>query len=111
MCKDGTRGERVKRLFCFPPFRPFPHFLFVHERWEKDITDTFGTMTAAVKSGQRRPDEDMLREEKVHAQYITLSPVDSRFISICVTNFSSDRDYSHDWHGDDDDTSMVLPCS
>ena len=84
MCKDGTRGERVKR-----------------------------SMTAAVKSGQRRPDEDMLREEKVHAQYITLSPVDSRFISICVTNFSSDRDYSHDWDGHDDYilSLMGLPCS
>ena len=47
------------------------------QRWEKDITDTFGTMTAAsrvaedsfaVASGQRRPDEDMLREEKKSKQ-------------------------------------------
>ena len=45
------------------------------QRWEKDITYTFGTMTAASRvaedsinfvetSGQRRPDEDVLREER-----------------------------------------------
>ena len=44
-------------------------------RWEKDITDTFGTMAAASRvaedrhqfrrDGQRRPDEDMLREEEL----------------------------------------------
>ena len=45
------------------------------QRWEKYITDTFGPMAAASRvagtginfaetSGQRRPDEEMLREEE-----------------------------------------------
>ena len=62
--------------------------------WEKDITDTFGTMAAASRvaedrhqfrketSGERRPGEDVLREEEQCCSLVTSISFDIE--SLCL---------------------------